>query len=163
MKKIFTKQSVVVALIALILGGVITFGVIFSLAPSLMMLEDESRYGFEETIANFEQEVENDGWSIMGYTDMQEVLKGHGHDVLDVRIYELCSSQYSARILQLDDERIVSPLMPCRVSIYKKTDGNTYITRMNSQLMARTFGGVIDEVMEKAAAETEEILARLIK
>lgn len=163
MKKIFTKQSVVVALIALILGGVITFGVIFSLAPSLMMLEDESRYGFEETIANFEQEVENDGWSIMGYTDMQEVLKGHGHDVLDIRIYELCSSQYSARILQLDDERIVSPLMPCRVSIYKKTDGNTYITRMNSQLMAKTFGGVIDEVMEKAAVETEAIIAKLIK
>lgn len=52
--------------------------------------------------------------------------------------------------------------MPCRVAIYEKSDGVTYIARMNSQLMARPFGGVINSVMRKAAVETEQIIAQVI-
>jgi uncharacterized protein (DUF302 family) len=162
MKNVLTKQTIAVSIIALLVGAAITFGVVYNTAASLMMLEDESRYSFEETLENFEAEVKAAGWSVMGSRDMKEVLAGHGHDVLDIRIYELCSSKYSAVILAEDDERIVSPLMPCRVSIYKKSDGKTYVTRMNSKLMARPFGGIINEVMQQAASDTEEIIAKII-
>ncbi|WP_280772056.1 DUF302 domain-containing protein [Salipaludibacillus daqingensis] len=135
----------------------------FQAGPTIMMHEDESKYDFDETIEVFENAVEEAGWSVAGTHDMQEILDGHGHEVIPIKIYELCSSKYSAEILALDDERLVSPLMPCRISFYEKSDGTTYITRMNSSLMAKPFGGTIDDVMQKAAQETEEILESVIK
>ncbi len=131
--------------------------------PGMMMLEDESKYGFDETVEVFKTEVEEAGWSVLQVHDMKSILARHGHDVKNVQIFELCSSQYSAEILKLDDERIVSPLMPCRIAIYEKSNGNTYITRMDSKLMARPFGGVINEVMQKAAVDTEEIIAQILR
>jgi len=145
------------------LGVLATLIIFYVTAPSLMMLEDESKYDFDTTITRFEEELEAGGWSVLEIHDMQAVLDGHGHDVDAIKIYELCSSEYSAEILVLDDERIVSPLMPCRVSIYEKSDGNTYISRMNSSLFARPFGGVINDVMQIAAEETEVIIDELIE
>lgn len=157
------KYTALTAITSFLAGLVIMGFVGFYSLPGMMMLEDESKYGFEETVERFNKEVREGGWSVLQIHDMKETLLGHGHDVLDVKIFELCSSRYSARILALDDERIVSPLMPCRVAIYKKSDGKTYIARMDSQLLARPFGGVIRDVMDQAASETEVIIAQLIK
>lgn len=163
MKEFFTK-NVIISLVAGLLAGLLLMSVVvFKMAPSLMMLEDLSKYDFETTIANFEEEVKAAGWSIPTVHDMQETLDGFGHTVGEIKIYELCSSKYSAEILKLDDERIVSPMMPCRVSIYTKSDGKTYIGRMNSSLVAKTFGGVIDDIMDKAARDTETMLDGLIE
>jgi len=158
-----TKIGIFVGAGAFLLGALTMGVVMFFSAPTLMMMEDESRYGFEETIDRFETKVDDAGWSIVNTHDMQAVLEGHGYDVDRVETFELCSSEYSAEILKLDDERIVSPLMPCRISIYETSDGSVHIARMNSSLMARTFGGVINDVMQKAAAETEEIIDPLLE
>jgi uncharacterized protein (DUF302 family) len=156
------KQTILIASGSLVAGIVLTTVIGFYSLPRLMMIEDASPYGFDQTVELFEKTVRSEGWSIVQVHDMQSILAGHGHDVDSVKIFELCSSKYSAEILKLDDERIVSPLMPCRVAIYEKSDGVTYVTRMNSELMARPFGGVIDSVMRLAAVETEQIIARII-
>lgn len=157
------KKTIIIATVSAFVAGVLLTGVIgFTSMDRLMMLEDESPYDFDTTVAVFEQAVAAGGWSVLQVHDMQEILAGHGHDIDAVRIYELCSSKYSAEILALDDERIVSPLMPCRVSIYEKSDGSVYIGRMNSELMARPFGGVIAEVMKVAAVETEAVISQLL-
>ena len=157
------NRTILFVIIALVAGGLLTGFTLYQSAPNVMMMEDISPYDFDETTARFEEEVEAAGWSIAGMHDMQEILAGHGHEVDRIQIYELCSSKYSAVILEEDDERIVSPLMPCRISIYEKSDGNTYITRMNSKLMARPFGGIINDVMQQAADETEEILENILE
>jgi len=147
---------------SLVLGGLLVALIGFFSLPSMMMLEDKSPYSFEETVSRFEGEVKAGGWSVLQVHDMQEILSRHGHEVEEVKIYELCSSRYSMEILALDDERIVSPLMPCRVSIYKKSSGETYIGRMNSVLMAMPFGGVINSVMQSAGTETEEVIKAVL-
>lgn len=157
-----SKKLIVTGVVAFVAGIVLTGVVGYVSAPSMMMLEDESPYDFETTVERFEEAVAAGGWSVLTVHDMQDVLAGHGYDVDAVKIYELCSSQYSADILALDDERIVSPLMPCRVSIYEKSDGSAYIGRMNSELMARPFGGVINDVMQTAAVETERVIANVL-
>ena len=157
-----TKERVLIGVIALVVGAFIGLWIVYASAPNLMMVEDESKYDFAETVSVFEKEVKEAGWKVAGLHDMKAILEGFGHDVNNVKIYELCSSKYSAEILKADDERIVAPLMPCRVAIYEKSDGKTYITRMNSTLMAKPFGGLIDRVMQKAAGETEVILDKLI-
>lgn len=147
---------------AFVFGIVLTGLVGFYSMPGLMMLEDESPHSFADTVQVFEQAVSEAGWSVLQVHDMQGILADHGHDVAAVKIYELCSSLYSAEILVEDDARLISPLMPCRVSIYEKSDGTTYIARMNSELMAKPFGGVIARVMDTAAVETEEVIAAVL-
>lgn len=158
------KQVVLAGIGGLVLGLILMAVIGFYSLPGLMMLEDRSRFDdFDTTVEQFEQNVHDAGWSILTVHDMQETLRGHGHEVLSVKIFELCSARYSAEILKLDDERIVSPLMPCRVAIYEKSNGNTYIARMNSELMARPFGGVIKRVMQVAAVETEDVIRQMIR
>ena len=157
------KSMVLSALVGVVVGIFVMVGIMFFTMPSMMLLEDQSKYDFDTTVEKLEEAIEDNGWKVVIIHDMQETLAEFGHDVLDVKIFEICSSRHSARILVLDDERIVSALMPCRVAIYKKSNGNTYISRMNSSLMAIPMGGVIADVMGLAAAETEAILEVIIK
>ena len=157
------KKLYVGLAIGLLLGTLLTLVTIFNQAPKLMIVEDESAYDFATTAAKLEEAVKGAGWSIPTVHDMQKTLKGFGHDIDEVKIYELCSSKYSAIILAVDEGKLVSPMMPCRIAIYVKSDGKTYISRMNSALVAKMYGGIIDEVMQKAFADTEVILKQIIK
>lgn len=149
--------------IAGVLVGVLALGgILWVSAPSLMMTEDESPYGYEETLEVFEDRIDAGGWSVLNSHDMQEIVGDHGHDVAGVTVYDLCSAEYSGKILERDDARIVTPMMPCRVSVYETTDGSTYIARMNSGLVAQLFGGFISDVMQDATAETEEIIDEIV-
>jgi uncharacterized protein (DUF302 family) len=139
------------------------FGVNQEQPQMQMILENESKYGFSETAERFVQNVEAAGWSVVGVYDYKEILAEKGFDILDIQIYALCSGQYSAAILEHDDARMVSPLMPCTIAIYEKSDGKTYIARLNSGEMAAPFGGVVAEVMEAVAIETEAMVEDLIK
>jgi len=144
--------------------GMLVMGLlIYSLAPKLMMMESESKYGFDQTVEAFIAEVDNAGWKVVGQHDMQSTLANFGHDILGVKIIEICSAKYSAEILKLDNERIVSPLIPCRIAIYEKSDGKTYIGRMNSPLFGRMFGGVINDVIARATVVSEDIIQKLVK
>ncbi len=144
-------------------AGLLVLGAtLWATAPGMMMLEDESPYDYEETLAVFEEEAEAHGWSILNSHDMQAVVASHGADVPGVTVFDLCSSEHSIEILEQDDERIVTPMMPCRVSVYETSDGTTYIARMNSGLVARLFGGLINDVMQVASAETEEFIDAVI-
>jgi uncharacterized protein (DUF302 family) len=53
--------------------------------------------------------------------------------------------------------------MPCRLAVYEKNDGNTYIARLNSGEVAQPFGGVIAETMKAVAADTEAIVQDLLQ
>lgn len=152
------KKFFLTGLIAFAAGAAASGILLFYSMDSFMMLEDESGLGFEATVESFTKNVEKAGWTILETHDMREILASHGHEVRPVKIFELCSAKYSAEILSLSDERIVSPLMPCRVAVYEKADGRTYISRMNSILMAKPFGGDINRVMSVAGAETEDII-----
>lgn len=157
------KKEFIYGITSLVVGVLVTLLVVYQSAPGLMMVEDESKYNFEKSVEVFEKEVKAAKWKVAGMHDMQAIMAGFGHDVKAVKIFELCSSKYSKTILDLDDERIVTPMMPCRVAIYEKSDGKTYITRMNNSLMAKPFGGVINDVMQKASAETEVFIEKMIK
>ncbi|MFT4282851.1 MAG: DUF302 domain-containing protein [Candidatus Woesearchaeota archaeon] len=161
------KKNNLLGKMAYLLGGlfigiILLSLVLFLAAPSLMMNEFESRYDFNETVSLFEQRVNESGWGILNTHDMQAVKANLGYDVLPVKIFDLCSGEYSYEILSRDDERIVTPMMPCRVSIYEKSNGNTYIGMMNSGLVAKLFGGIINDVMQKATSETMEIISPIV-
>ncbi|MDR9391772.1 MAG: DUF302 domain-containing protein [Trueperaceae bacterium] len=149
-------------LLGLVVGAILALAIVWFSAPSMMMMVDESPYGFEETVAEFQAAADEAGWSVLEARDMQAVVANHGADVDPVMVFDLCSSRHSIEILEQDDERIVTPMMPCRVSIYETSDGTVHVARMNSGLVARTFGGLISDVMQTASGETEAFIATVV-
>ena len=157
------NKSILGGIIGFVVGILLTFLVMFQMAPGMMILEDESKFGFEETVTKFEESVKAHDWKMPAVHDLQKTMKKFGHDVKSVKVFELCHPDHANKILQADDERIVSSMMPCRVAIYEKKDGKTYVSRMNSSLMAKTMSKLIDEVMADASHENEVILEAVIK
>jgi len=128
-----------------------------------MFLENESKYNFAETIEKLNAEIANKGWRVSTVHDLQKSLKKEGTDVLPIQVLALCQPEYAKKILLKDDERIVSALMPCRVSIYEKSNGKTYISRINAAIMPPSMTETIKEVMGKASNDIEEILVTVTK
>ncbi|MCK5734928.1 MAG: DUF302 domain-containing protein [Spirochaetaceae bacterium] len=158
-----SKKNIFIG-IGLFTAGIVLTAVVGILAmPSLMMLEDKSPYDFDKTIEVFEQSVKDKGWKIPAVHDLQATMKKFDKDVMSVKVYELCHPDHAGLILAANDERIVSSLMPCRVAFYEKEDGSVYMSRMNSGLVAKTFGGLIAEVMAIASADVEVMLEPLLK
>lgn len=156
------KKTILSGIIGLIAGVLLTFFVIYQMAPGMMILEDESKYGFEETVEKLKESVIANNWKIPKIHDLQKSMAKSGKDIRPVQVIELCHPDHAGRLLKESEERIVSSLMPCRVAVYEKADGKTYISRMNSGQMAGMLGGLIAEVMDVASRENEEILEAVI-
>jgi uncharacterized protein (DUF302 family) len=159
------KKYLIGGVAGLIVGVLVTGLIISNAAPSMMIMEDESKFGdFDQTVAAFEESVKVHGWKMPAVHDLQKTMKKLGKsEVKAVKVFELCHPDHAHKILEKDDERVVTSLMPCRVAIYERTDGKVYVSRMNSGLMASFMDGVIPEVMSDASAENEEILKPIIK
>jgi uncharacterized protein (DUF302 family) len=128
-----------------------------------MFFENRSRYDFEETINQLSELVPENEWKIIQILDLQETMKKNGKEVLPVKVVEMCKPEYAYQLLSDDSQRIYSNMMPCRVSVYEKSDGNTYISRMNSAMFAEQIGGVMQEVMSKAFDDVESMIKEIAK
>jgi len=130
--------------------------------PSVL-LESQSRFGFTETNEILSKTILEKGWKITVTHDLQETMKKNGKEVLPVKVIEICNPGLAFRILSKDELRDVSPMLPCRLSVYEKSDGLTYISRMN----APVFAGMIDEEAAKtiilAFDEAEQFIKAVAK
>jgi len=75
-----------------------------------------------------------------------------------VKVIEICKPEYSGQMLELNHERIMSVMMPCRISVYEKEDGLTYIGLINAGDMIAGLRANIAKVMKAASDETIEIV-----
>lgn len=157
------KSKILLAIGGLIIGIALTSLVAYKSAPGMMLTEAESKYNFEESVTKFRQTVLDMGWKIPVVHDMQEVMHTNGFQVNKMQVFELCHPGHAYRILQLDDERIVSSMMPCRVSIYEKSDGRTYISWMNTAMLGNMMGGVVADVMGEASAASYSMIGAIKK
>jgi len=128
-----------------------------------MFIENESKYGFNETVDKINAELLKNDWRISATHDLQETMKKNDKVVLPVKVIETCKPSHSYKILVLDDERVAASMMPCRISVYEKSDGKTYISRMNAKILAKQIGGIIDEVMTDAFVEIEDMINKFVK
>jgi uncharacterized protein (DUF302 family) len=143
-------------------GAIIVFLIAFFSAPSVMFKESKSKHDFETTITMLEKSVEDANWKIPHVNDLQATMQKFGKDVRQVKVYEICQPDHAYKILSQDDERIVSSLMPCRVAVYEKSNGNTYVSWLNAGLMSKPMNRIIRSTMSDAARETEAILQPII-
>ncbi|MFN8240216.1 MAG: DUF302 domain-containing protein [Bacteroidales bacterium] len=127
-----------------------------------MILEDPSRFTFDETVGKITDSITNAGWKMPAVHDLQNTIRNFGKEILPVKILELCHPKHSSRLLELDDERVVSVFMPCRISVYEKSDGKVYVSRINASVLSQSFGGIVGEVMSAANNEMEEMISPVL-
>lgn len=135
----------------------------FLTAPVVMILEDESAFSFEETVSTLKGAAEAQGWKIPKVHELHKTMAKHGHQVDPVAVFELCHVDHAAKVLKDANSRVVTSMMPCRVSIYVDNNDKVIVSRMNSGAMAQVFNRNVAEVMQTASRETEIILASVLK
>ena len=78
-----------------------------------------------------------------------------------IEVYRFCKTPYAYELLKNEDERKISCMLPCAISIYKKSDGITYISKLNMPLITQLLGGnSIGIFNEKILPEQREILSQ---
>jgi uncharacterized protein (DUF302 family) len=94
--------------------------------------------------------------------NLQQSLAKAGKKVLPVQVIELCKPKYSSVILEKNHERIASIMMPCRISIYEKEDGHTYVALLNTSVLSGHMPSSIIETMNSSAEEIFEIVKSVV-
>jgi len=96
-----------------------------------MIIEKVSPWDFEKTVEMLTAEAEKRNWMIPAIHDLQASLAKAGKSVRQVKVVEVCKPEYSGKMLEKNDERIISVMMPCRISVYLKEDNKTYIAMID--------------------------------
>jgi len=145
--------GLVVGVAATVIGG-------WSYFPSLMFSERVSPFGVEETVARIQQNIQasKTGWALSGLRNGAKPIEKDGGNVLPVLMIEACSTRYSGPVLKDDSVRFLSILMPCKISVYKKSDGKVYIGTMNASLIGALFGAKIGSIMKDVAEDQQSFL-----
>jgi uncharacterized protein (DUF302 family) len=126
--------------------------------PNQFIIEETSLYDFNNTVEKLVVEAERREWKVPFVHDLQQSLAKSGKTVKPVKVIEICKPEYSGKMLELNDERIISVMMPCRISVYEKEDGKTYIALVNAADMASGMPDNIASVLKSAANESAEIV-----
>ena len=123
-----------------------------------LVIEHPSRFEFGKTVDLLVAEAERRDWKVPAVHDLQQSLAKSGKAVKPVKVIEICKPQYSGKMLELNDERIISVMMPCRISVYEKEDGHAYVSLINAGELASGLPANIAGVMKEASDETFEIV-----
>jgi len=153
-----TRRHIILTLgIGLLLGAAATGAAVWAFMPGLMLNVHPSRLAFDETVESLQQAIKRQGWVVAGTRDMQKSLAKQGRTFpRRVTIVELCHPAYAERVLTTNRE--LSAMMPCAIAVYEGDDGKVYVSKMNTGLFGRMFGGTVAEVMGGAVAADERVI-----
>jgi uncharacterized protein (DUF302 family) len=133
------------------------------MSSNAFIIEQPSPYDVPTTVEKLVAVAVEMEWQNPAVHNLQQSLAKSGQEVRPVQVVEICKPQYSGKMLELSDERIVSVMMPCRISVYEKEDGKAYIALLNTSSMSAGMPDSIAGAMQGAADETFEIVKRVIK
>jgi len=154
--------------ISFILGaiiGAVLLGIVgWKMMPGMMLVEYQSPFNVEETVKKISDNALAKGWVVSGVKPLHKSIAKHGGgNTLPVMLVNLCEAHHASRLLKKDENRIVSVMMPCTISVYEKSDGKAYIGTMNAGLMGKMFGGEIAAVMSGPVATDQQSFIQFAK
>lgn len=129
---------------------------------NMMVEERVSPLGFDETVNKIIANAEAIGWKIPqkgkgNPAPIHKSIKKHiGKTVLPVKVIKVCNPNYAYDLLKDDESRYVSVMMPCSISVYKKSDGKTYVANMKAARMGSLMGGNVAKVMDGPVSGDQE-------
>ncbi len=126
------------------------------------IIEQESPFNVPATVEKLIAAATQRGWQNPATHNLQQSLAKAGKEVRPVQVVEICKPEYSGRMLEKSDERIVSVMMPCRISVYEKEDGKTYVALFDMTAFTPGLPLTIVEAVVGASNETFEIVREVI-
>ncbi|MBD3331690.1 DUF302 domain-containing protein [candidate division GN15 bacterium] len=156
-------NRIVVFILGIAAGAAITGLVVWTVMPSMMLTISPSSMSLNETVVAIEQSALNHGWMVPKVYDLQASLTKAGHaDAKPMKILSLCQPDHAYAILSENENRKVTAMMPCRIGVFERDDGQVYVAQMNIGLMSKMFGGTIEKVMGQVAVEEHEMLQSIL-
>ncbi len=128
-----------------------------------LIIEQLSPHDFDKTVELLSEKALQKEWKIPFLHDLQASLAKSGTMVKPVKVIEICKPEYSGQMLEKNHERIVSVMMPCRISVYLKDDGKTYVSLINGSALSSEMPENIKKVMTDASDEVFEIVKLVIE
>ena len=127
------------------------------------IVERVSPFDVGNTVEKIVKEAADRGWHNPATHNLQQSLAKSGKEVRPVQVIEICKPEFSGKMLEGNNERIVSILMPCRISVYEKEDGKTYIALLDTSGMTAGMPDSIVSAVTGASNETFEIVDQVAK
>jgi uncharacterized protein (DUF302 family) len=127
-----------------------------------LIIEKVSPFNVPVTVEKLIDAVNQKGWQCPFVHNLQQSLAKSGKMVLPVEVVEICKPEYSGRMLEQNDGRIVSILMPYRISVYEEEDGKTYVALLNMTAMTDGLPLIAAEAIRGASDEAFEIVKSVI-
>lgn len=128
-----------------------------------MFLVSKSKYSFNETFEKISKSITDNSWKVITSHNLQEIMKKNGKDVHPVQVIETCNPNHAYKVLSKDDERLISNMLPCRISIYENSDGSVYVSRINPEAMQGQVSEYASEVVGAALGDIEKIIENALK
>ncbi|GAO29625.1 hypothetical protein JCM15548_11834 [Geofilum rubicundum JCM 15548] len=128
-----------------------------------ILSERESRLDFEQTVEQLQANAAELGYVVPIVHDMQANMLKAGVEVAPAKIIELCHGGRAKEILTSDYDRFNMSMLPCRVAVYEKEDGLTYISWTNYDQFSQLEHGVSMAVFRQVADDYDEIITPLLK
>ena len=122
------------------------------------IVEQVSLFDVPTTVEKLVAFAVQTGWQNPATHNLQQSLAKSGKEVKPVQVVEICKPEYSGRMLEKSDERIMSVLMPCRISVYEKADGKTYVAMVDMAAMGIDLPPAAEEAIRMATDEAFLIL-----
>jgi uncharacterized protein (DUF302 family) len=127
-----------------------------------MIIEQVSPYNVPTTVAKLIEAAAQKEWQNPAVHNLQQSLAKSGKVVLPVQVVEICKPAYSGLMLEKNDERIVSVMMPCRISVYEKEDGKSYVALLDMMAMSAGLPPTVVEAIRGANDESFEIVKSVV-
>lgn len=146
----------------LVVGALLMGIFVYLTLPRMMLKVHRSNLDFESTVTSIQNAADSYKWNVLKVYDIQASLISAGHtDMTRLKIVSLCQPYYAHSLLQHDENKFVSGIMPCRVAVYETGDGGVYVSELNAGRLGSLFGGDIAEVMGTISVEQTRMFSHL--
>ncbi|MBT8126389.1 MAG: DUF302 domain-containing protein [Gammaproteobacteria bacterium] len=128
---------------------------------SYMLIEVESPLGFDETMIKLEENAKYAGWKVPSKWKVnfqKNLMKVTGTDIGKNKVLKMCEPAAAAKMLVHDEYKLLTTMMPCTIAVYEKSDGKTYISLMNMEMLGMIYGGLIKEIADELAPQMMEMV-----
>ena len=123
------------------------------MSTNQIIIEHVSPFNVETTVEKLVAAAALKEWQNPAIHNLQQSLAKAGKEVRPVQVIEICKPEYSGKMLEKSDERVVSVMMPCRISVYQKEDGKTYVALLNMSSMTTGMSATAVEAIKGATDE----------
>ncbi|HBC86694.1 MAG TPA: hypothetical protein DCZ94_07060 [Lentisphaeria bacterium] len=153
--KLPDKKYIGAFCVGILWGLIIAFVFCVVFFRSYLVREYESTMNFDDTVNTVTAKAQGiKGWIVKsGSCSLPKPADG-------TRMWTitLCNAAYASAMLNDENSRKISSVIPCTFAIYEKKDGKTYISRMNVKLLGYLLGGQPGKVFPQDVAPDQTMM-----